>query len=87
MVKTSVLRCWDFRDSSKKLILCPAMNTGMWDHPVTDKNLNIIKTFSKEIVIIPPIKKTLICGDTGIGAMEEVDKIVEIVAGNSQEIY
>ena len=49
--------------------------------------MNIIKTFSKEIIIVPPITKTLICGDTGIGAMEEVDKIVEIVAGNGKDMW
>jgi phosphopantothenoylcysteine decarboxylase len=55
------------------------MNTGMWEHPVTDKNLDIAKSFSKEIIVVSPIRKKLICGDTGIGAMAEVDQIVEVI--------
>jgi phosphopantothenoylcysteine synthetase/decarboxylase len=31
---TSVARAWDF-ESKKKIVFAPAMNTKMWEHPVT----------------------------------------------------
>ncbi|EFA86057.1 phosphopantothenoylcysteine decarboxylase [Heterostelium album PN500] len=73
---TSVVRAWDYK--TKELILAPAMNTMMWENPFTEQHLNTMKSISVRVNIIPPISKLLICGDTGIGAMEEVSKIVEI---------
>ncbi|KAI8437116.1 hypothetical protein MSG28_010466 [Choristoneura fumiferana] len=69
---TCTTRAWD---SAKPLLFCPAMNTRMWEHPITSKQIKVLTEWGhKEI---PPISKTLMCGDTGIGAMAEVDTIVE----------
>lgn len=65
------VRAWDF---DKPLIFCPAMNTRMWDHPLTQQHINILKGWG--FIEIPCVAKTLICGDTGNGAMAEVDSIV-----------
>lgn len=51
------------------------MNTRMFDHPVT--NEHILKLKSWGYFEVPTISKTLMCGDTGNGAMAEVDTIVE----------
>ena len=44
-----VVRAWDFGwtegKMGKPLILAPAMNTGMWDHPLTKQQLNIVQGF------------------------------------------
>ncbi|CAH2048829.1 unnamed protein product, partial [Iphiclides podalirius] len=69
---TCITRAWDM---NKPLLFCPAMNTRMWEHPVTSKHIQILKEWGHEE--IPPIKKLLICGDTGVGAMAEVSTIVE----------
>ncbi|KAM3957136.1 phosphopantothenoylcysteine decarboxylase-like [Aphomia sociella] len=69
---TCTTRAWDF---AKPLLFCPAMNTRMWQHPITSKQIATLKEWGHEE--IPPIKKTLICGDTGIGAMAEVEAIVK----------
>jgi phosphopantothenoylcysteine decarboxylase len=37
---TTVARAWDFK---KPMVVCAAMNTAMWDHPVTAKGLAILK--------------------------------------------
>ena len=37
------------------------MNTGMWDHPVTDEHLDKIKNWNFKI--IKPISKVLMCGE------------------------
>lgn len=66
------VRAWDV---GKPLLFAPAMNTKMWTHPVTSRQIRELTDWG--YVQIPPISKTLMCGDTGIGAMAEVDTIVE----------
>ncbi|CAG7816117.1 unnamed protein product [Allacma fusca] len=72
---TCILRAWDLKDENKKVIFCPAMNTKMWEHPLTAKQVESLVQFGYHYV--KPISKTLMCGDTGIGAMAHVDDIVE----------
>ena len=69
---TSILRAWD---RSQPIVLAPAMNTFMWEHPATDKHLSVLKHWYRA-TIVAPIDKTLACGDTGIGALANIDDIV-----------
>ncbi|GLG94845.1 Putative phosphopentothenoylcysteine decarboxylase, partial [Gryllus bimaculatus] len=71
---TCVVRAWDMK---KHLLFCPAMNTRMWNHPITSKHISVLKSWG--YCEIPPISKTLMCGDKGIGAMAEVSTIVQRV--------
>ncbi|XP_026739027.1 phosphopantothenoylcysteine decarboxylase-like [Trichoplusia ni] len=71
---TCTTRAWDM---SKPLVFCPAMNTRMWEHPVTAQQIALLKQWGH--IEIPPISKKLMCGDTGIGAMAEVDTIVATI--------
>jgi len=73
---TCVVRCWNF--ASSPLLLAPAMNTLMWSNPFTSRHLDSVTSLGGEIEIIQPISKTLACGDTGMGAMEEVKRIDDI---------
>lgn len=59
------------------MILCPAMNTAMYNHPITKVHLKQLEEWG--YIIVYPIEKLLACGDYGIGAMENVDKISELV--------
>ncbi|KAJ8304033.1 hypothetical protein KUTeg_017616 [Tegillarca granosa] len=68
---TCVVRAWD---SQRPLLFAPAMNTHMWDHPITSQQVERLKSFG--YTEIQCIKKTLACGDTGYGAMAEVPTIV-----------
>lgn len=61
---TQVVRAWDF---SKPIIVCPSGNTYMWENDPTAEQINNIS--SRGFVVIPPIVKTLACGDTGIGGL------------------
>lgn len=71
-ILTCVARAWDIR---KPLVFCPAMNTKMWEHPVTASQVALLKTWGyKEVTCI---SKTLMCGDRGMGGMAEVDTIVK----------
>ncbi|CDS07569.1 hypothetical protein LRAMOSA01518 [Lichtheimia ramosa] len=69
---TCVLRAWN---PVKPVIVCPAMNTNMWMHPFTARHLGVLQELLK-FQVISPISKTLACGDTGVGAMEEPSVIV-----------
>ncbi|XP_040349230.1 phosphopantothenoylcysteine decarboxylase isoform X4 [Herpailurus yagouaroundi] len=71
---TCVIRAWDCR---KPLLFCPAMNTVMWEHPVTTQQVGLLKAFG--YVEIPCVAKKLVCGDEGLGAMAEVGTIVDKV--------
>jgi len=62
------------------LVLCPAMNTSMWEHPLTQGQLDTVKTFGKEVYVVPPIVKALICGDVGSGAMAEPADIAKVIS-------
>lgn len=58
---TSIARAWDFE---RPFYVAPAMNTLMWTHPFTQKHLNVL-TQELGISILPPVQKTLMCGDKG----------------------
>nr|XP_033776845.1 phosphopantothenoylcysteine decarboxylase isoform X3 [Geotrypetes seraphini] len=72
--QTCVVRAWDLR---RPVLFCPAMNTAMWEHPITAQQVAKLKEFG--YTEIPCIQKRLVCGDEGYGAMAEVWTIVEKV--------
>lgn len=84
---TCCIRAWDFGHGDrlgKPLVLAPAMNTGMWQHPLTQCHLQTIKSFwnsskgvNQIMIIEPKVESTLACGERGTGAMAEVHHIVE----------
>ena len=49
-------------------LLCPAMNTQMWNHPATQRNLAWIHEMGR-YQIIAPVHKRLACGEVGVGGM------------------
>lgn len=71
---TNVVRAWDF---TKPLLVAPAMNTYMWEHPVTKPSIETLQKWG--ITILDPQVKQLACNDVGIGAMANVNEIVDAV--------
>ncbi|TDL27438.1 flavo protein [Rickenella mellea] len=72
---TSLLRALS---PSTPTYIFPAMNTLMYEHPLTAEHLRVIK----DVVgyqVVGPIGKNLACGDVGVGAMTEWRDIVQIV--------
>ncbi|XP_021263549.1 phosphopantothenoylcysteine decarboxylase isoform X3 [Numida meleagris] len=57
---TCVIRAWDLH---KPLLFCPAMNTAMWEHPITAQQVEQLKGFG--YTEIPCVVKKLVCGDEG----------------------
>jgi phosphopantothenoylcysteine decarboxylase len=72
---TCIVRAWDYRNP---LLVAPAMNTMMWENPVTKKHLDTCEELGCREVI-GPIHKTLACGDVGVGAMAEPTEILACV--------
>lgn len=80
------IRAWDFghgKRPGKPLILAPAMNTAMWEHPLTQSQLDRVKSFwnlnresDNGIVIVEPQSKKLACGEIGTGALASVSDIL-----------
>jgi phosphopantothenoylcysteine decarboxylase/phosphopantothenate--cysteine ligase len=57
------------------LLLCPAMNTAMWEQPVVRRNLGWIEELGRATVL-DPVDKRLACGDVGVGGLPEVQDLV-----------
>ncbi|KKR03602.1 MAG: hypothetical protein UT32_C0047G0002 [Parcubacteria group bacterium GW2011_GWC2_39_14] len=70
---TSVARAMDLE---KPLIIAPAMNTKMWQHPATNTHLETIGKWYPNFTVVLPIEKKLACGDTGVGALADLETIV-----------
>ena len=68
----SVVRAWEF--DKKPSILCPAMNTVMFQQKVTGITINAL--IDDGFVIVDPVAKRLACNDKGIGALAPIDVIV-----------
>lgn len=69
MLTTTVLAC-----RCPKLI-SPAMNTNMFENPVTQDNLDILRRYGWEV--IAPASGRLACGAVGAGKMPEPDTLVQ----------
>ena len=70
----SIMRAWDY---SKPCIICPAMNTMMWEHPATRNSLQMLTDWGWKVV--NPMKKVLACKEEGQGALAPVSTIYQIV--------
>lgn len=74
-----------FRQGGKKgILVAPAMNTAMWKHPVTAKQIKVLEdewgvANGGWFEVLRPIEKQLACGDTGSGAMRSWEEIVGVV--------
>lgn len=70
---SSVVRAWDTRRAV--IVVAPSMNTMMWEHPLTEQHLAILRSWSWFDILLPQ-PKALACGDVGQGAMREWREIV-----------
>lgn len=69
MLTTTALAC-----TCPKLI-APAMNTRMYENPVTQENLKTLTRFGWEV--ITPASGYLACGDTGAGKLPEPETLLD----------
>ena len=70
---TNVFRAWDI--GAEACVVAPAMNTFMYQHPITAVQEQFLREKLK-VKVLPTVEKVLICGDKGLGAMQGIDEIV-----------
>ncbi len=63
--------------SDKPIMIAPAMNPMMWNHPATQNNMKIL--LQRDIIQIEPKSGEMACGETGIGRMSEPDDILSSI--------
>lgn len=63
--------------SNKPIIVAPAMNVVMWQHPATQSNFATLK--ARGVTMVGPASGELACGETGEGRMAALDDIVQAV--------
>jgi phosphopantothenoylcysteine decarboxylase len=71
---TSLYYTWD---TDKKIVIAPAMNTYMWENPLTRKHLKMLR--ERHLTVVDPVESNLACGVRGVGAMAPLDSIVQKV--------
>lgn len=74
---TCTFRAWDWA-SGRAVVAAPAMNTLMWQSPLTDPQIDTLRRLG--VRVVEPVAKMLACGDEGVGAMAAPDAIVLAVA-------
>ncbi len=59
------------------VLVAPAMNVNMWEHPATQANLDLLR--QRGVRVIEPGTGSLACGMTGAGRMAEPEAIADAV--------
>ena len=76
----ALARAWRF---DKPLVLAPAMNAGMWEHPITRLQLAAVTAWAAwpgAVTLAPPVVKRLACGDEGAGALAPDADILAVLS-------
>ncbi len=62
-----------------QVVLAPAMNGKMYQHPVTEENLSKLRGHG--VTIIEPETGELACGYEGVGRMASIETVLRVVNG------
>jgi len=71
---------------ARRIVVCPAMNSRMYENPVVQANLGRLRELG--YVIVEPESGWLACGEEGVGRLADPDTILAVVEellGNSGE--
>lgn len=71
MLTTTIMAC------KCPIMISPAMNTNMYENPILQDNLDILRKYGYEI--IEPASGYLACGDTGAGKMPEPEELLSYI--------
>ena len=63
--------------TDKRVLLAPAMNVRMWEHPATQRNRDTL--MGDGILFVGPTDGSMACGEFGPGRMSEVPEIIAAV--------
>ena len=64
--------------TDKRVLIAPAMNVRMWDHPATQRNLATLQ--ADGVLSVGPNSGDMACGEYGPGRMSEPVEIVDGIA-------
>ena len=65
--------------TDKPVLIAPAMNPEMWEHPATRRNVAQLE--ADGVRQVGPAQGDMACGETGVGRMAEPDEILAAIAG------
>ncbi len=65
--------------TDKPVLVAPAMNVRMWEHPATRANLALLR--SRGVLTVGPVEGDMACGEYGFGRLAEPEAILAAVAG------
>lgn len=60
-----------------RIVVAPAMNSGMWENPATCENIRVLR--ERGVTIVEPEAGELACGVEGKGRLAEIDRIFAAV--------
>ena len=66
--------------TDKKVVVAPAMNVRMWQHPATERNVAQLKVDG--VTVIDPDEGEMACGEFGPGRLPEPQAIVDFLTKN-----
>lgn len=78
---TCIARAWDLH---KPLLFCPEMNTKMFLHPITSKQIEELKIYG--YYELPSISETLLTDSSGAGALSEINYIIDAIFNHVQKM-
>jgi phosphopantothenoylcysteine synthetase/decarboxylase len=64
----------------KSVLVAPAMNTRMWEHPLFRRNLEQLSALNEQgyhYHFLAPVDKLLACGEEGTGGLAPTEQILE----------
>ncbi|TCS72424.1 phosphopantothenate-cysteine ligase /phosphopantothenoylcysteine decarboxylase [Sulfuritortus calidifontis] len=64
------------------LLVAPAMNVQMWEHPATQRNVALLQ--QDGVMFLGPAEGEQACGEVGLGRMLEPEELIEALAGQFQ---
>ncbi|MEA3248791.1 MAG: flavoprotein [Patescibacteria group bacterium] len=73
---TSLYYAWP---QEKPVIVAPAMNTRMWNNPLTQQHLRALIGRHGNHCYVDPVAGRLACNTTGVGRMAQIDDITDVV--------
>lgn len=62
--------------ANKQKLICPAMNTSMYENVIVQRNIQYLKSL-ESYSFIDPAEKLLACGDHGKGALCEPEEVID----------
>ena len=71
-------------EPSVPVLVAPAMNTQMWEHPTTQRNLRWLDETGR-YQLVAPSSKRLACGEVGVGGLAEVPDLMSAIVGASPD--